>query len=306
MPVYSNDSSGTIAVLIRHRDRAEIVIDAPAKVNLFLQVLNRRPDGFHSINSLFQAVSLYDRLRFRSLPTPEVIIHLLTDVPLPVNEDNLIARAYNSLRRRFDLKLGLEVWLEKNVPIAAGLGGGSSDGAATLMTCNLLCDIGLSDDDLRSLGAEIGSDVPFFFSNGQALVSGRGEILTETSFPTDYSMVLATPNVSVSTQSAYAGLQRSLTTSADEYKLSRCRTVEQFVHELSFTDNDFEQSAFQTYPELEVLRRALLRIGAQLVRMTGSGPTMFGIFERAPRVEEDRQLTRGDWQVHVVRPISLA
>ncbi|MBU0984586.1 MAG: 4-(cytidine 5'-diphospho)-2-C-methyl-D-erythritol kinase, partial [candidate division Zixibacteria bacterium] len=205
-----------------------VVIGAPAKVNLFLEVLSRREDGYHDINSLFQAVSLFDRLRIRRLPA-ESGVRLSLDGPdsVPTDERNLVCRAYNLMRDRFDLQDGLEVDLEKNIPVAAGLAGGSADAAATILACSVLFDLQLEYTDMALLGQEIGSDVPFFFSRGQALVTGRGEQITATNFPTDYWLVLVTPNLHISTAESYARLRTGLTKSRVPFTLEGCRTSEE-------------------------------------------------------------------------------
>jgi len=293
-------------MLVRHRDSNEITIDAPAKVNLFLEVLNKRPDGYHNINSLFQAVSLFDRLHFTLVPEPGISINLVTDVELTVGENNLVARAYRLMNERFELNSGLTVTLEKRIPISAGLGGGSSDGAATILACNLLFNLELNNSQMAALALELGSDVPFFFSSGQALVSGRGEVLKDTDFPTDYRIVLVTPNIPISTAAGYAALKRGLTKSKTPFKLRNCLTVEALVGSLCLSGNDFEEACFRSFPELGRIKDGLLKHGALLARMTGSGPTIFGIFKQTPRTEVGKLLGRGGWHVNTVVPISLA
>jgi len=281
------------------------ILETPAKVNLFLQVLNKRPDGFHNINSLFQAVSLYDRLEIKLIDSPGVRIQLSDGPDVPLDGNNLIARAYQLMRGRFDLRQGLEISLEKKIPVAAGLAGGSSDAAATLKACNLLFQLGLSQSELSLLGLEIGSDLPFFFSSGQALVKGRGDIISEVDFPTDYVLVLVTPPLGISTAEAYAALKRGLTTSTIEYNLHNCRTVEEFVSSLISSGNDFEEVLSGSLSVLDRIRQMLLGNGALLTRMSGSGPTLFGVFSTKPEIKERMILNQGEWLIHTVKPISL-
>ena len=293
-----------ILMFVRHRESNEVVIDAPAKVNLFLEVLNKRPDGYHNINSLFQAVSLFDRLHFTLVPKPGISIHLETNVELPVGEDNLVAKAYRQMKERFALDRGLVVKLEKRIPVSAGLGGGSSDGAAAILACSLLFNLELRSTQMVELSLALGSDLPFFFCSGQALVSGRGEVVDETSYPIDYRMVLVTPHIALSTAASYAALKRGLTKSKSPFSLPRCRKVDDLVGSLQLAGNDFEEVHLRSFPELGRIKDELLKRGALLARMTGSGPTMFGIFKETARTEADQMFNRGDWRVHTVEPIS--
>lgn len=292
-------------MLVRHITSTQVVIDAPAKVNLFLQVLSRRPDGYHNINSLVQAVSLFDRLRFNVAPNPEVSIDLVHHVDLPLGADNMIAKAYRLMKEQFGLTEGLLVTLDKNIPVSAGLGGGSADGAAAILACNLLFDLKLSYSQMAELALDLGSDVPFFLSCGQALVSGRGEIVMDTDFPTDYRIVLVSPDIAVSTASSYAALKTDLTKPKTPFKLKRYRTVDKFVRSLRFSGNDFENVQLVSFPELGRIKDTLLKRGALLARMSGSGPTMFGIFTETPKVEVAKSFNREGWRFYTVEPISL-
>jgi len=281
----------------------QVRIGAPAKINLFLQVLNKRPDGYHNINSLFQAVSLFDRLTVTRTFEPGVRIKLLEDADLSTGPDNLIAKAYDLMAREFELKEGIDVELDKQIPVAAGLAGGSSDAAATLMACNILFSLGLGRTALAELGARLGSDLPFFFGNGQALVSGRGEILQESAFPTDYWLVLVNPGFPVSTPEGYARLKRGLTISSTIFTLGPCPTVEDFIDSLSLSGNDFEENLRRSFPVLSRIDEEIVRSGAALARMSGSGPTFFGIYTKMPDSEKLLSDRLDALRVYTVRPI---
>lgn len=279
-----------------------LIIGAPAKVNLYLQVLRKRPDGYHDLNSLFQAVSLFDRLTFKLKDENAVSINSSSQSLGPL-EHNLITRAWRLIQTSYGINRGVQVELEKNIPIGGGLGGGSSDAAATLAAANILLDLELSTSDLSHLGSSLGSDIPFFFTLGQAIAEGRGELLTETDFPTDYWLVLVTPPLEVSTAASYASLNLTLTEPKNPFKLTVCRTAGELMEQLALSGNDFEGRHREQYPVLNRIAEALTRSGATIVRMSGSGSTMFGLFEAAP--EYDNGLISGepDWQVHVVRPV---
>ena len=281
-----------------------LTIKAPAKVNLFLQVLGKRPDRYHDINSLFQAVSLYDELAFTITDKPGVTIELTGDTSLPVGDDNLISRAYTTMRRSFNLPRGLHIKLDKQIPIAAGLGGGSADGAATIIACNLLFDLNLSQARMARLALGVGSDLPFFFSGGQALVGGRGEMIKPTDFPTNYTLVLVTPGQPVSTAEAYDLLKMDLTRPKVPFTLPPCRDVNEFIAALLMTGNDFEDVLGASYPDSGRIRDVLLQAGAVLTRLSGSGPTMFGLFVDAPELGRDATCGRDCWRLFTVKPIT--
>ncbi|MBD3402170.1 4-(cytidine 5'-diphospho)-2-C-methyl-D-erythritol kinase, partial [candidate division GN15 bacterium] len=265
----------------------ELVVGAPAKINLFLQVLNRREDGYHNINSAFQAVSLFDRLRMCRTGRSDEFLLRLSDrstvgADLPCDDSNLVLKACRLLRARYDLPGGIAIELEKHIPVAAGLGGGSSDAAASLYAANVLYDLGLSRPELASLGLELGSDIPFFFGTGMALVGGRGEQIIETQFPLDYWVVLVTPATGVATGAAYAQLRRGLTNSKHPFSLPRCETVGELVEALQFSENDFEEVHLLSSTGHQRIKDGLLECGARLARMSGSGSTVFGIFDSPP------------------------
>ncbi|MDX9856593.1 MAG: 4-(cytidine 5'-diphospho)-2-C-methyl-D-erythritol kinase [candidate division Zixibacteria bacterium] len=287
----------------------ELVVGAPAKINLFLQVLNRRDDGYHNINSVFQAVSLFDRLRVRrdrSGPFFSLRLDERSSVAsdLDCGPANLVARAFELMKRRFDLTQGLAITLEKQIPVAAGLAGGSTDAAACIYAVNRLFELGLSRREMAAIGSELGSDIPFFFSSGQALVTGRGEQVDEIVLPLDYWVVLVTPRVGVSTAEAYRALRMTLTNPKNPFTLPRCETVGELVGALRLTTNDFEEGLLLSSEGHQRIKESLLECGAELVRLSGSGPTVFGVFSSPPPPEECIG-NAGAWQVSTVRPIAL-
>jgi 4-diphosphocytidyl-2-C-methyl-D-erythritol kinase len=282
-----------------------LVLLTPAKVNLFLEVLNKREDGYHNINSLFVAVSLFDTLEFRRTDSHGIYLALTGQNPLSIGQDNLISKSWNLMSERFGIGGGLDVILTKRIPVAAGLGGGSSDASATIFACNHLFHLGLSHTEMAELSAEIGSDCPFFFSSGSSIVSGRGEIIDDIQIPTGFWLVLVKPAISVSTAYAYGQLGRCLTNYKSPFKLPSCRTVENLLSALALTGNDFEPVQFSAHDELSAVRDRLIEYGALLVRMSGSGPTIFGLFTEEPDEQKFADFINGSWQLYTVRPISL-
>ena len=282
-----------------------VAIDTPAKINLFLDVLNKREDGFHNINSLFQAVSLFDHLTFEIQEKPELNLEISGNSQLESNDDNLVSKAYNFMRDKFDFNRGLKVKLEKNIPIAAGLAGGSSDAAATILACNLLFDLELTYEGMAGCGLHIGSDIPFFFSSGQAIVTGQGELIENSSYPLDYELVIVKPEISISTAESYKALKRNLTKQKNPFKLGTCQTVDRYITSLKEAGNDFEEVHLLSYPEIGRIKDGLLSAGAKLARMSGSGPCVFGMFSKLPDSKEDLNRNNMDWQIYFVKPIQL-
>jgi 4-diphosphocytidyl-2-C-methyl-D-erythritol kinase len=282
-----------------------IVVKAPAKINLFLKVLNKRPDNYHNIFSWFQAVDLNDFLRFETIASNRINLTINDGLTLPADHSNLVYLAADIMRKKFNLRGGVEITLKKNIPIAAGLAGGSSDAASTIYAINKLYDLNLSSETMARIGLEIGSDVPFFFSSGHAEVSGRGEILRNIFLPLDYYVVLVTPPIRISTAESYGALNLGLTTSGSDIKLSCPNNFGELVGEIDKIGNDFEKAHLLSYPELGRIKDELYRTGAALARMSGSGPTIYGLYENMPERGDLTRITRGDWHLHVVRPITL-
>ena len=307
-----------------------VVIGAPAKINLFLEVLGKRHDGYHNINSLFQAVSLFDRLTFTKCPwaadlpvcpshkngqTRTSAAHKTAGIKttlsptgeitnLDCGPDNLIAKAYRAVQKSYPDLGGVAVTLEKNIPTAAGLGGGSSDAAATVLALNDLYELNMPQNLMVEIGLSVGSDIPFFFTKGQAIVNGRGETCTPVQLPIDYWVVLVTAGTKESTASAYRALsERGLTNPKPPFMLTSCQSARELVLQLKLAGNDFEKIHPQFYPELASIKDELLRCGALLARMSGSGPAVVGLFADPPPAGIDAIGNERGWRIHTVRPI---
>lgn len=245
---------------------------APAKVNLFLKVLSKRPDGYHEIESLMQPVSLYDEIL---IETGRGGIEVVSD-KVPGGKDNLAYRAAETFYRRAGLTPSVSIEITKKIPVGAGLGGGSSDAATVLMALNEICSAGLSEKDLMELGAGLGSDVPFFILKGPALAKGRGEVLARAELPGLY-YVLINPGFHVSTAWVYGNLD--LTKRAEDNNLTYSKEALSDVKRIKgLLYNDLEAVTVKRHPEIAALKAALIEAGAQGSLMSGSGPTVFGIF----------------------------
>jgi len=251
-----------------------ITLKAPAKINLCLSVLGRRPDGYHDVEMLMQMVGLYDEVTVAVHDGTGVRISCDSDA-IPSGEDNIAWKAGHALLMRAGRGAGLSISVRKAIPVAAGLGGGSSDAAAVLVAANEVLGIGLNREQLAEIGARLGMDVPFFLYGPTALAQGRGEQVKELPPLPKLQILLVNPGFETSTAWVYKNLNLRLTKKVDCNKILRL-TVGNMAAGLH---NDLETVTAAAHPEIHAIRQALLEQGAAGVLMSGSGPTVFGIFE---------------------------
>ena len=271
-----------------------------AKLNLALQILGRRPDGFHELRTVFQSITLADRLEITFTPgrTRQVELHC----PLEI-ANNLVLRAAHALMDAVPSIRGqVRFRLDKRIPMGAGLGGGSSNAAAVLLALPVLARKAVPLAELNRIGATLGSDVPFFLYGGAALGLGRGEELYPLPEPGARHALLATTGVHVSTPAAFAALARPVLTELTPIDLAnKMKRFQSAAWALAcagppnaaagweaFCENDFEAAVFPQFPLLKSLHRKLRRSGASLVRMTGSGSALFGVYPSGPECERAR------------------
>ena len=244
---------------------------SPAKVNLFLRILRKRSDGYHELASLMQAISLCDQISYEPSSTDSLTS---TSPLLPVDRKNLIWKAVDLFRKNTGRQQGLTIHLEKKIPLEAGLGGGSSNAATTLWALNLLFDTQLSKETLADWGAQIGSDVPFFFSQGTAFCTGRGEKVRDLpAFPAT-TLSLFKPNDGLSAAAVYGNLDLNDIRSSDPEEL-----LDRFLSGKPCYMNDLEPPAFKLLPKLALLKEQIEVGGADAVLMSGSGTTFFAPIE---------------------------
>ncbi|MBI5559155.1 MAG: 4-(cytidine 5'-diphospho)-2-C-methyl-D-erythritol kinase [Deltaproteobacteria bacterium] len=256
-----------------------LCLRAPAKINLYLKVLSRRHDGYHELSTWMQKLNLADTLTLKALPAGITLD--CQGLDLAADESNLAYRAAALFLRETGLKTGVEIVLEKKIPVAAGLGGGSSDAAAVLTGLNTLFSAALSEEKLMALGLALGADVPFFVSGGNAAIAtGIGEQLQVKEGLSDCWFVLANPGFPVSTKWVFENLDLAqlgnfaLTIKDNAYILGRAS--DNCLAEKLF--NDLESVTLARYPEIALLKTELINSGASGALMSGSGPTVFGIF----------------------------
>lgn len=262
----------------------ELTLPSFAKVNLYLRVLGRRDDGYHELCTVFQTVSLHDSITF----TESSDISLTwNENEVAVSDDNLIIRAANALRRRYRVRSGARINLVKTIPAPGGLGGGSSNGAIALLGLAKLWQLPVQRSTFFEIAAELGSDVPFFLHGGTALGGGRGEIIEQLPDLDVGPLLIATPDVAVSTPEAFYRLSApNLTKQALNRNLSVCRDEARSQDLLQCAlKNDLEESVFEAYPEVRRVKSTLLELGARNAVMSGSGASVVAIFDK----EETRQ-----------------
>ena len=280
-----------------------ITLTSCAKVNLGLRVLRKRPDGFHDVETILQAIDLRDDIDITRLPGKT--IEVLCDHPeVPSGPENLAHRAARTLQEETSRGEGCRIVIRKRIPPAAGLGGGSSNAAATLLGLNQLWNISLSDHQLVDMAARLGSDVPFFLQGGTALAQGRGEILTPLRMRADFCLVLVKPDLSISTAWAYGQMKIPLTSNSKIVKLNSLKGIDRLDQLLSLLDNDLERAVGEVTPLIAEIKSVLLSKGAIGAAMSGSGSAVYGIVkDRAAAQQLAIKVRRDRWQVFVVRPI---
>lgn len=264
-----------------------VSVNAPAKINLGLQILGKREDGFHDLISIFQTIDLYDCLTFKPASAGETIFSC-SDRALPQGKDNLVCRAVDIFREATGIEEGIEIHLKKHIPYGAGLGGGSSDAASVLLALNDLWCTEFDIKKLQDLGLQLGSDVPFFMQKGTALVQGRGERLCYIPWRADVYYVLVAPTFEVATGWAYANYKKALTGNGGYANfLNSVNPDEMGAFDLlRHLENDFLPLILQTHPEVGSILQKLEDYGAVATSLSGSGSTLYGVFKEKREAQE--------------------
>ncbi len=280
-------------------------VRAYAKINLTLDVLGRRNDGYHAMTTIMQTIDLYDTLCLTA--TNNQRVEMICSVPELSNEDNLAVRAAQVLCQRLANPPGLTIELHKRIPVAAGLGGGSSDAAAVLLALQQWLHIPVSTSDLHSIAASLGSDVPFFLTGGLALCKGRGEQVTAFAQYWPASMrwlLLLKPAIGISTAAVFRNV-----TARDYTDGAHSQTVWEALHAgkeppMEDLQNSLERVVLEQYPAVTTARTVLLEAGASLVRLSGSGPTLFAPFsDLASAFKAQQYLLSQGYEVYLSRAI---
>ncbi len=279
------------------------VFPAFAKINLSLEVIGRRPDGYHELRTVFQAIELHDLLTIEVADAPSIAL-TCDDPKLSCEDGNLVTRAARALQAAAGVARGARIHLQKRIPMQAGLGGGSSDAAVTLLALRRLWEVDIADAALRDLAAQLGADVPFFLFGGTALGLGRGDVIFPLPDARLPAVVVVSPGQSVPTGLVFRSLNAQLTDVAAIHTLEACSPNSA---DWLTTGNDLETVVFRAFPPVLEARDKLLSLGASVARMSGSGSAVFGLFEEAAAGEMARQAClESGWRAWVSPPVSRA
>ncbi len=274
------------------RDTGRLTILCSAKVNLYLEVIGKRPDGFHDILTFLHPISLYDRIELERAGSGISLSG--SDPGIPWDETNLCWLAASMIMAKAGPDAGVKIKVEKRIPAGAGLGGGSSDAAAVLYGINRLFGLGIDQVESAGMAAEIGSDVPFFLGGSPAIGTGRGEVLEPVDRIRGRWIVVAKPAVSVSTGQAYQNLKLVLTTNRGKDRLKHLlKGLNDFPGGTLNTYNSFEGPAVRKYPEIGALLKMFKDQGAELSSLSGSGAACFALFGDEGRASEVKDLLIG-------------
>ena len=258
----------------------DISVKALAKINLGLDVVRRREDGYHEVRMIMQTIHLFDRLEISKNTSGQITME--TNLAfLPTNENNLVCKAAKLLTDEFGIKDGVHVWLHKHIPVAAGMAGGSKDAAAVLYGMNRIFDLGLSKEELMERGVKIGADVPYCVMRGTALAEGIGEKLTKLPPMVKCPVLIAKPQINVSTKFVYENLKLDADTAHPDIDRLVADIREKNLTKIAADmGNVLETVTIPAYPVIADIKENMLQNGAVNAMMSGSGPTVFGLFEK--------------------------
>ena len=281
-----------------------ISFKTPAKVNLGLHILGKREDGFHELETLFQMVNWCDEIKIECLSRG---LELVCNQPdIPTDKGNLVIRAAHILQTRYPERCkGARIHLNKNIPHGAGLGGGSGNAAGVLLGLNFLWGLKLKREDLISLASELGSDVPFFLFSPCAIGRGRGEILEPVKNSIRFYILMVYPGFAVSTASVYGNLKLKLTKRENNISILKNFLLQSEFAQLGATwSNDLELFVFKEYPGLSGIKKELLALGAKGALLSGSGSTVFGIFDNPETANSAHaRLDRGKFMLFLAESV---
>lgn len=279
---------------------------AYAKINLGLDVLRRRPDGYHDVKMIMQSVDLFDKVTIKKTKTPGIVLH--TNVSyIPNDQSNLVYRAANMMIEEFDIKSGVDIDLYKFIPVAAGMAGGSTDAAAVFDGMNKLFDLGLSTKDLMIRGVKLGADIPYCIMGGTALSEGIGDELTRLTDCPDCAFIVSKPPFGVSTKFVYENLVLDENTAHPD--------IDGIIESIDSGDvkgmalklsNVLETVTAGNYPDIGKIEELMKANGAINAIMSGSGPTVFGVFEDVKTAEKCNEIIRDSKLTktsYVVKPV---
>ncbi|MCK9217747.1 MAG: 4-(cytidine 5'-diphospho)-2-C-methyl-D-erythritol kinase [Firmicutes bacterium] len=255
------------------------ILKAPAKINLAIDVLSKRPDGYHEVNLIMQSISLCDIIELKTINENKIIVATSSE-SVPNGNKNIVYKAAELIKDKYNIKTGVEIEIEKNIPVAAGLGGGSTDAAAVIKLLNKAWKLGMPEKEILNIGGMIGADVPFCIVGGTAFAEGLGEKLTPLNPIPDCFILLAKPDVNISTKKVYEGL--------DINKIDKRPDISGIIDAIDRGQleklaaklcNVLEGVTIDMCPLVQTIKKSFIEYGAIGSSMSGSGPTVFGIFD---------------------------
>lgn len=264
-----------------------LILKSPAKLNLYLRVIRKRPDGYHELKTIFQRIGLYDELCF--LPDETGKIRIECDHPyVPCGSKNLVYKVALALKQKFAVSKGVTIKIVKRIPVAAGLAGGSSNAATALLGLNRVWSLGMTLEELLQVGNSLGSDIAFFLNNcSWALGEGRGEKITRLPISKKFWHILVVPKVKMYTPEVYGALKFPLTNKMDNANILIHSLQKKDINKIkSLFSNDLEQSILTIAPKLEAVRGRLKALGVKGVSFSGSGPSVFGVVNTKQEAED--------------------
>jgi 4-diphosphocytidyl-2-C-methyl-D-erythritol kinase len=272
---------------------------SPAKVNLYLKVLSKRPDGYHNIESIVDPISIYDVIHINELDDGRIVIKDNKGI-LPVGRENTIFRAVELLRERYRVKKGIEIFVEKNIPIGSGLGGPSSNAATVLRELAGIWGLGVKGDELHALGKAIGADVPLFLYGRPCIMRGTGDIISPIELPGMWYIVIY-PDMEIPTKEVYNRLKIVLTNTENDIKLlGKFKTLYDIANIL---ENDLEKVGIIMCPQIKTIKKILEESGAIGSLMSGSGSSVFGIFKTEHDAEKALAHVKGLGEVFLAHSL---
>ncbi|RDY26183.1 4-(cytidine 5'-diphospho)-2-C-methyl-D-erythritol kinase [Romboutsia weinsteinii] len=279
-----------------------IELKSRAKINLSIDVLGKRQDGYHLVEMIMQTIDLSDVLRIKESDTEDIVIKSNSG-DIPLDDNNIVYKAITLLREKFNINKGIEVFIEKNIPVAAGMAGGSSNAAAVLVGLNKVWDLGLSEKELQEIGLALGADVPFCISGGAALAQGIGEELTYIKgLSEDVIILICKPNLFVSTKDVYGGLDlNNIDNRPDNRYLIECLKNKDIKAVAENMVNVLEGVTSNMHSEISEIEKMMIDNNALGAMMSGSGPTVFGLFNnKEDALNAKKELMKKYEQVYLV------
>lgn len=263
----------------------EVMLKAYAKINLGLDVTGRRPNGYHDVKMVMQTIALYDEVTVSKLNCGGISIKTNSQ-EIPIDENNIAYKAVKLVREKFKIKQGVQIYINKNIPVAAGMAGGSADCAAVLKGMNEIFELGLRENELMKMGVRLGADVPYCIMGGTALSEGIGEILTPLPDISECFILVGKPDISVSTKFVYENLKVNELSHPDIDGIVDSINKRNLSGVIERMENVLETVTINEYPVIREIKEKMENVGAAKALMSGSGPTVFGVFREKQTAEK--------------------